>query len=375
MSRRTVEIESLAEFDDRIARTGRLDGWFVSSLDLTGRADRLQQVDPRGAVFLGCRLTPDSAVDLRGRGALLFPTLPDLPFDPYRPDLYSAQSLLGHGGYADSPDARIYAWAKSPAASSIGGTLAGSLHDQAIANALEDRMTMAARQVVGVMGGHALRRDEPGYADAVVLGAELARAGRVVLTGGGPGAMEAANLGARLADRPDAVLDQAIAMLADAPGFQPSVDDWLAPAREVRRRWPAAVDGQHDPEVPLRSVGIPTWFYGHEPPNVFPDVIAKYFANPLREDTLLHRCRGGIVFLPGEAGTVSEIFTAATENYYAADPAEIAPLVLLGSEQWRRRLPAWPLLQSLGAGRAMQDAVHCVETVAQAASVLLNART
>ena len=65
------------------------------------------------------------------------------------------------------------------------------------------------------------------------------------------------------------------------------------------------------------SLGIPTWFYGHEPPNVFATAIAKYFRNATREAILLQVCDAGIVFLPGAGGTVQEIFQDACENYYA----------------------------------------------------------
>ena len=115
---------------------------------------------------------------------------------------------------------------------------------------------------------------------------------------------------------------------------------------------------------------MPTWFYGHEPTNVFATGIAKYFANALREDTLLHRCRGGIVYLPGQAGTVQEIFQAVTENFYAADASLVAPMVLVGVEYWTRTYPAWPLLRALGEGRAMGAAVHCVDTVEEAAALV-----
>ena len=74
----------------------------------------------------------------------------------------------------------------------------------------------------------------------------------------------------------------------------------------MRARWPK---GGH-------SIGIPTWFYGHEPPNAFASHIAKYFANATREDGLLARSNAGVVFLPGAAGTVQEIFDNATPNYY-----------------------------------------------------------
>ena len=67
----------------------------------------------------------------------------------------------------------------------------------------------------------------------------------------------------------------------------------------------------------VTSVGVPTWFYGHEPPNVFAGAIAKFFSNALREDGLLARCTDGVVYLPGAAGTVQEVFQAVTGHYYA----------------------------------------------------------
>ena len=57
MTRRLIDIESLADFDAHIGKTRRLNGWFVQSVDLTERAGALLEVDPRGAVFLGCVFT------------------------------------------------------------------------------------------------------------------------------------------------------------------------------------------------------------------------------------------------------------------------------------------------------------------------------
>ena len=117
------------------------------------------------------------------------------------------------------------------------------------------------------------------------------------------------------------------------------------------------------------SLGIPTWFYGHEPPNVFASSIAKYFTNALREAILLDRSGGGIVFLPGAAGTVQEVFQDACENYYAADGA-VAPMVLVGRKYWEVELPVLPLLTTLAQGRIMADFVFVVETVDEACDVL-----
>ena len=362
MSRRTLEIETLAAFDAHIRRARSLNGWFVSSLDLTERTEDLLRVKVRGAVFLGCALTPAVEERLRQGGALLFPQLPELPFDPYRPRLYDADELYGAGHYRASPDAMIYAWARSDRARILSGELASTLHDHAITDALNDATDAIDPHVmVGIMGGHALLRTDAAYADAARLAAGLTTAGRTVLTGGGPGAMEAGNLGAYLSPWPEAV-DEALALLAEAPTYQSDLDRWVTTARQVRDRWPPAGAG--------RSLSIPTWFYGHEPSNLFATGIAKYFANALREDTLLHRCRGGIVYLAGQAGTVQEMFQALTENFYAADAGQVAPMILVGIRYWTDVLPAWPLLQRLGEGRPMGDAIACVDDVAEALTLL-----
>jgi predicted Rossmann-fold nucleotide-binding protein len=121
---------------------------------------------------------------------------------------------------------------------------------------------------------------------------------------------------------------------------------------------------------PVTSIGIPTWFYGHEPPNVFCDAIAKYFSNAVREDGLLARCTAGLVVLPGAAGTVQEVFQAATRLYYAGEAAPLPPMVLVGREHWTTTVPAWQTLSALGAGRDMELAVHLVDDPDEAVSLL-----
>jgi predicted Rossmann-fold nucleotide-binding protein len=276
----------------------------------------------------------------------------DVPVDPYRTSLYTASELYDAPAYADSLDARTYAWSLRPP--TPGDSLAQALHDHAIDRALTD--WLAGRRVVGVMGGHDLQRGEPAYADAAHLGALLGSS-HTVATGGGPGAMEAANLGGRLARARDGALDEALSRLAATPSFRPSVDAWAATALPVTSLGDSP------------TLGIPTWFYGQEPPNVFATAIAKYFRNATREAILLQVCDAGIVFLPGAAGTVQEIFQDACENYYAPE-SSVAPMVLVGRSYWTVDYPAWPLLQALARGRAMESHVHLVDTVDEAAALV-----
>ncbi|MFJ9348686.1 LOG family protein [Streptomyces sp. NPDC101237] len=354
------EIESLAEFDAVVAVHGTLARYRVQAVDLTDRTDVLLATDTAEAVFLGCPMSDEAAAAVRASGALVFPPVPDVPFDPYRAFVYTPGELFdGLGaGYEATPDARSYAWfRRTRADGDIFASMLRSVHDDAVSDALDELLTGA--RVVGVMGGHAMARGTAEYAGAARLGRDLARSGLTVATGGGPGAMEAANLGAYAAPFDDGMLEEALRLLAKTPSFRPSVADWARAAFEVRERWP---DGGP-------SVGIPTWFYGHEPPNAFAAHIAKYFANATREDGLLARSTAGVVFLPGAAGTVQEIFDNATPNYYESR-GEPTPMVLVDEAHWSERLPAWQLLTSLAQDRPMASRIALVDRIEQAAEAL-----
>ncbi|MDR7084495.1 putative Rossmann-fold nucleotide-binding protein [Arthrobacter ginsengisoli] len=366
-SPRTLEVDSLDSFDRLVAAGARtMQGWHAQSLDLRGRTAPLAAMNAQGAIFLGCTFDAGVEDSLRGRGALIFPRLEAVPFNPYRARLYTPQELyrgISDSRYEETPDARVYQWSIRPGQRHrLDATLAAALHDHSIGDAL-DELTRSelcvGRTMVGVMGGHAAHRGSGVFEEAALLGRLLARDGRVVATGGGPGTMEAANLGAYLSAATGQEFRRALDDLAAVPGFRPSVSAWARSA--------AAVVERHPEGTP--SLGIPTWFYGHEPPNYFATHIAKYFANAIREAVLLELCNGGIVFLPGSGGTVQEIFQDACENYYGTAET-IMPMVLVGQEHWLRRYPAWPLLQSLAAGRRMESRIFLVDTVEEALAVL-----
>ena len=94
------------------------------------------------------------------------------------------------------------------------------------------------------------------------------------------------------------------------------------------------------------SLGVPTWLYGHEPATPFATHIAKFFDNSIREDTILNITRGGLIYTPGSAGTVQEIFQAAVPNHYKTYGYS-SLMVFLGVDFWRKEMPVYPLIEHL----------------------------
>lgn len=360
-----MEIESLAAFDNHLkSARGSLSGCRVQAVDLSERGWELRTADVADSVFLGCLLSESVAADLRQRGATVFPPMPNLPFDPYRSALYTADELydgIEQKPYEQTPDALAYAWESGPRdRGDVLGVMLRGLHDDSITDALGE--FTVGRRMVAVLGGHAVPRDSSAYEEAAHLGRTLTRGGFTVATGGGPGAMEAANLGAYLAPFNDGALDEAVETLSatNVPRRDPTA--WARAAFAVRAAFPSERAG--------KSLSVPTWFYGHEPPNAFASGIAKYFSNATREDSLLDRASAGMVFLPGAAGTVQEIFQAATPAYYAAKDEAPRRVILVGVNHWTNTLPAWPLLRALAYSRPMATTIHLVDTAAEAGILL-----
>lgn len=198
-----------------VSSGGSLARFRVQAIDLTDRTRALLAVDTTDTVFLGCSMGPEAAAKVRASGALVFPPIPGLPLDPYRGRLYSPAELFDGlaAGYEATPDARAYAWFQQTRADGdIFASTVRAIHDDSVSDALDE--LLAGARVVGVMGGHAMARGSEAYAGAARLGRDLARSGLIVATGGGPGAMEAANLGAYAAPFDDGMLDEALAVLA-----------------------------------------------------------------------------------------------------------------------------------------------------------------
>jgi predicted Rossmann-fold nucleotide-binding protein len=314
----------IATTAELLAHLPGLAGAFVVGLDLRTTVIDWRSVDLAGVAFAGCRFAPGAEEALRELGAAVLPPVEGAGFAPYRVQLYSNEELMA--GYEPGRpettfDARVGELAR--AAPTPFGSLVRGMHDACIDAALARFLAASPGPVVGVMGSHATPRDERAYRDTAELGRRLAREGFVVATGGGPGLMEAANLGAWLAGSPDDALDEAIAHLARAPEYVADPVAFLERARDVRARWSST-----NP-----SLGVPTWIYVDEPVNQFTTHIAKYFQNSIRENGLLAIALGGVVFTPGGSGTAEEIFTDAAQNDYSLYGVR-SPMVFLGVDHF-----------------------------------------
>ncbi|MBR3456443.1 MAG: LOG family protein [Bacteroidaceae bacterium] len=214
--------------------------------------------------------------------------------------------------------------------------LGRSLHDFAIYKEMNKYLKQFnPLTVVGVMGGHQLKRTDATFKEIVLLSKRLTELGSLMVSGGGPGAMEATHLGAWLAGRTNEEVDEALKMLLTAPTFHD--EGWITTALEVMRQFP---------QTKYHSLGIPTWLYGHEPSTPFATEIAKFFVNSVREDTILTVAYGGIIYTPGSAGTMQEVFQEAVQNHYMSFELS-SPMIFLGKKFWTEEQPVYPFLQQL----------------------------
>ena len=329
-----------------LAQRGSLAAATLLNIDLTGLD--WAGIAVRGATLLGCTLPIADELALRQAGAYVYPRPEGLPYDPYRRHLYTWQELMAGEEAGESLDLRIYThFSQSRYNPGIHEALSQRIHDHAIDDCLRELLVfdgqgMTARRCVGIMGGHGTRRDDAFFRATALTAHALAQAGYYVVSGGGPGIMEAANLGAYFAAYSVEELLAALAHLIPAPHY--TSPGYLDRAREVLAHYPQATE----------NLAIPTWFYGHEPSNLFATHIAKYFSNSLREDMLLAISLYGVIFAPGSAGTTQEIFQDAAQNHYATY-GWYSPMVFLGRERYEIRTSLFPLLRQLAWEQAYGD--------------------
>ena len=343
-----IKVESIVHFLSVVNQHKLIKSVAFQAIDLTGYEDVIFENDFEDCLFLGCDMSTKAQKKLIKTGNLFFPNM-NLPFQVYRnklyghTELYNSFSYTNHSSYTNTNDYLIYKYYESTGKAeptSIKDSLAQRLHDHSITDSLHDYLLKwDSHRVVAIMGGHSLRRDAADYRNIVFISKVLAERGHLMVSGGGPGGMEATHLGTWMAHRDEKEIDNAISLLSKAPLYSNKL--WLSSAFEVMEAFPLKTD--------IESVGIPTWFYGHEPPTPFATHIAKYFANSVREEGLLAIAKGGIIFAPGSAGTIQEIFQEAAQNHYVTF-GNISPMVFLNSKYWEEEKPVYPLLLKLAKG-------------------------
>jgi uncharacterized protein (TIGR00730 family) len=173
---------------------------------------------------------------------------------------------------------------------------------------------------IAVFGSARTRRDDPSYAKGVELGRKLAEAGLAVITGGGPGAMEAANKGASEAG------GVSVGLGIELP-FESGLNEWV-------------------------DVGVNF----------------RYF---FARKTMFVKYSRGFVVLPGGLGTFDELFEALT--LVQTQKVTSFPVVLIGSEYWAGLLD-WLRGTVLAAGNISQrdlDMLSLTDDVDEAVAMMV----
>jgi uncharacterized protein (TIGR00730 family) len=175
---------------------------------------------------------------------------------------------------------------------------------------------------VSVFGSARTPVDHPEYAAARALGGALARAGFAVITGGGPGSMEAVNRGASEAG------GVSVGLGIELP-FEQSLNDWV-------------------------DIGINF----------------RYF---FARKTMFVKYAQAFVILPGGFGTLDEMFEALT--LVQTQKVTRFPVILFGTRYWGG-LIEWLRDSALGEGKinpADLDLLHLTDDVDDAVSRIVEA--
>lgn len=338
-----TEIENSFDLKKALEAGGTLRHYAFQGIDFNPCIELAEKCMFSDCLFLG-GFGVDRLRDRMDDTCSVFPRFQGLPFKVFRSGLYNAGSLydgyrIGNpDSYKDCFDSKVYQHylAAGKQSGDIKETLARILHDHSMNDGVDDFLrSFEERSIVGIMGGHGLSRCDESYRKVVLISKRLTETGSLMVSGGGPGAMEATHLGAWMAGRKDADVEKALEILSAAPSYKDRL--WLDTAFQVMERFP---------ETRYVSLGVPTWLYGHEPATPFATHIAKYFDNSTREDSILTISKGGVIYSPGSAGTMQEIFQDAVQNHYLSF-GYASPMVFLGKEYWTEEMPVYRLMQHL----------------------------
>ncbi|MCK0204236.1 LOG family protein [Ornithobacterium rhinotracheale] len=338
----------------------------IQNLDFTKEAINWESFELDNTVFISCDFKQEDAFLLMQMGAFIYPKFDNLPFNPNRKALYTHEELLeGYDPVHDnSTDLQIYKhFSLNKYNPGFHIAMAQRLHDFNIDESIRELMGyndlgMTDRKAIGFMGGHSTRRGSEFYIKSAQTAKLLAEEGYYIVSGGGPGIMEAANLGAYMANKTEAELMDAIEILSDLDFGKLNPEEtkdflaknYLIQAKKVLDKYPSTTE----------NLAIPTWFYGHEPTNVFATHVAKYFSNSIREDVLLAISLYGVIFAPGSAGTTQEIFQEAAQNHYGTF-GYYSPMIFLGKKRYVEDSSLYSVLHQLAIGQEYKKLLYLTD--------------
>lgn len=363
--KREIFIRNIQEWEKFLRLKKKFRQIFVQDINFKKKETDFSGLELKNTTFFGCKLNREQTKDLVNAGAFVYPKFEQLPYNPNRQQLYTHQELLAKfdEDSQTSVDLRIYeSFKETRYTPSIQDAMAQRLHDFNIDESLRrlvlyNEKGMTEKKAVGFMGGHGTRRGSEYYVKTAQASKLLTENGYYIVSGGGPGIMEAANLGAYFGGKTDEELLDAIEILSDLkfPKDLANPKDYLAQnyveqAQKVLEKYPEGKE----------NLAIPTWFYGHEPSNVFASHIAKYFSNSIREDTLLAICLYGVIFAPGSAGTTQEIFQEAAQNHYGTF-GYISPMVFLGKARYVEETSLYSVLHQLAVGKKYKKLLYLTD--------------
>jgi uncharacterized protein (TIGR00730 family) len=171
-------------------------------------------------------------------------------------------------------------------------------------------------KAVSIFGSARTARDDPMYEQARAVSAALARAGYAIITGGGPGIMEAANQGA------------------------------------------------HDAAVP--SIGLDIELPHEQFENAYVDIGLEFHYFFVRKVMFVRYASAFVVF-PGGFGTLDELFEAATLRQTAK--IRYFPIILYGTDYWSG-LMDWLLGTVAHEGKIAPADAECLVVTDSADEVL-----
>ncbi len=326
----------------KIVKSGLLQNKLLYNIDFTKIKIKWKFINLINTAFIKCKFRDVDISAIINNGGIFIPQNKELPFNIVQEKLYTQKSIKelniekihnsGYQNFFEVPNIEIFK----------------RIHDLSISYCLNDYLNN--KSVIGFMGGHNIGRNTDLYKDISLLSKKLSGSGYLIVTGGGPGIMEAANLGAYFSrDTEDNVI-RTIKKLSSVPLY--TMDNYLNSSEKIVN---TQLNGSE-------NLSIPTLHYINEPINKFATRIAMFFSVHEREYWLLKRSNKAIIVAPGSMGTLNEIFSFLSQLKYDKNK-EKAPIILFGKDFFSKQINLYALLKKFSIKNKISDVVFISDSI------------